>query len=133
MLGPPCADFPDMGLRPLAALLAVAAALAPAGCGPFTGRAPVPGGGADAGQASEEEAADLNVRVAVPAVEAYFADRGSYAGVSLAELQAYDGRIAGVEVAASEDGYGYCLSSTVGPATVSKSGPAGDVRPGSCS
>jgi hypothetical protein len=129
----PRADAPRMGLPPRAALLAVAAALATPGCVPFTGLGPVPDGGTAPGQSSEEEVADLNVRVAVPAVEAYFADHGSYAGISTGELQAYDTRIVGVEVAASEDGYGYCLSSTVGSTTVSKNGPAGDVQPGGCS
>jgi len=120
------------GVTPRAAtgLLLTTAALTLAGCGPFVGG--VPSGGSQGASASDEEMAATNVRAAIPAIEAYYADNSSYAGVTVAKLRAYDYGIADIEVAVSSDGNGYCLVSTVGSATMSKQGPAGDLQPGGC-
>jgi prepilin-type N-terminal cleavage/methylation domain-containing protein len=75
-----------------------------------------------------------NVRAAVPGMEAFNADHATgYVGVNLAKLQAsYDAGIKNVTIRAATQG-GYCLENIV-PGTVSyhKSGPAGDIKSGSC-
>ncbi len=85
---------------------------------------------------AEDAAASANVREAVPAVEAYYADHGTYAKASPAltpeHLRAtYD---AGVAVDGTRFRYlspvSYCLSATVGDSTWSKDGPGGEIRPG---
>ena len=104
--------------------------LAVAGCTPYGPG--FPGETVPAPPASDEDVAAGNVRAAVPAIEAYYADNASYAGVSLKVLRSYDHGIARVRVAVSPDGQSYCLSSTVGAATASKAGPAGDIQAGDC-
>ena len=79
----------------------------------------------------EQTAADY-VRAAIPALEAYNADHGSYLGVSLAELQReYDAGVQNVTIVRA-DRYTYCLESTVDPTTYKKEGPAGEIVPGRC-
>ena len=74
----------------------------------------------------------MSVRNAVPALEAYFVDTGSYAGASAAALRRYDDTIRDVTVSPTSDGTSYCLESTSGSATVHKRGPASDIEPGGC-
>ena len=100
---------------------------------------------------ANDAAAKANVRSAVPAVEAYFADNSGdaaeeaanladdnaatsgYQGMTLPLLQAID---AGVNVtvdAAPAPGQStYCISSTVGGQTWSKNNPAGPVQEAAC-
>jgi type IV pilus assembly protein PilA len=79
-------------------------------------------------------AAQSNVRGAVPGMEAYNTDHSTgYVGVNLAKLQgSYDAGIKNVTVRAATLG-GYCIQNTT-PTTVTyhKSGPAGDIKSGSC-
>jgi type IV pilus assembly protein PilA len=86
-------------------------------------------------------AAQANVRAAVPAVEAYYADVGSYAGMSLTTGTAPDtgglqGIDAGVKLdalnAANQTATSYCISSTVGGKTWSKTGPGAAIATGAC-
>jgi hypothetical protein len=70
------------------------------------------------------------VRAAVPALEAYNADHGSYSGASVSTLQ-HDAGIENVTVVRA-DRYTYCLESTVDSATYKKEGPAGEIVPGRC-
>jgi type IV pilus assembly protein PilA len=71
---------------------------------------------------ANEKAAGANVRAAVPSVEAYYAEAGTYAGMDLADLQAID---SGIKItdpnvtpgAASQTANTYCIQSTVGGKT----------------
>jgi hypothetical protein len=82
---------------------------------------------------AEPSQAVTNVRAAIPALEAWNADHGTYTGATLAKLrQQYDYGLENVRVvfATRND---YCLESRVGNAVASKRGPAGDILPQSCS
>jgi type IV pilus assembly protein PilA len=82
---------------------------------------------------ANDAAAKANVRAAVPAVEAYYADNSTYAGMSLAALQAID---AGVRInalaAAKQTINDYCISATVGGKSWYKGGPADDLSTTAC-
>ena len=83
---------------------------------------------------ANDSAAKANVRAAVPAVEAYYADNTTYAGMTNAKLIAsYD---AGVKldalVAAKQTATSYCIVSTVGGKAWSRNGPGADIVTGSC-
>jgi hypothetical protein len=74
-----------------------------------------------------------NVRAAVPALEAWNADRGVYTGATLNGLRTkYDYGLKDVRVvfATADD---YCLESRVGDAVASKHGQAGAILPQPCS
>jgi hypothetical protein len=80
-----------------------------------------------------------DVRAAIPAAEAYYADNGSYAGMTIALLRGqYDNSIAPeVRLGRISAGTTYCLEATVGAATYSTTrGDApvadGDVVTGPC-
>ena len=69
-----------------------------------------------------EKAAGANVRAAVPSVEAFYAEAGTYAGMTLVGLQGID---SGIKITAPETTPGaaaqtattYCIQSTVGGKT----------------
>jgi hypothetical protein len=84
-------------------------------------------------QQAEPSQAVTNVRAAIPALEAWNADNGSYAGATLAGLRTkYDDGLHDVRVVfATRDDY--CLESRVGDAVASKHGPAGEILPEPCS
>ena len=75
------------------------------------------------------DAARANVQGAVPAVEAYFAQNGTYEGLNLAAI---DPASAAAVVVVSGTSTSYCVQSTSGTETFSKHGPLGDVVPGPC-
>jgi hypothetical protein len=76
------------------------------------------------GDASDAQA---NVRAAVPAVEAYFADHGSYEGLSREQIAVYDPSAASDVEIVRAGPESYCIESTEGAATASKRGPAADI------
>ena len=83
---------------------------------------------------ANKSAAQANVRSAIPAVEAYYADHTTYVGMTVAVLQAsYD---AGLKldaiVAGNLSASSYCVASTVGTFSYHKSGPAADITSGTC-
>ena len=87
---------------------------------------------------AKQRAAQANVRSAVPAVEAYFADYGTYSttaaapapGFSATSLAAID---AGVKITVVSAGAStYCISNTQGTFTFYKNGPAGDITTTAC-
>jgi hypothetical protein len=72
-----------------------------------------------------------NVFVAIPAIEAFYFDNGSYAGMTLAALQALQPSMVNTTLG-SVSAETYCVQSTVGSQTYSRRGPAADVLPGGC-
>jgi type IV pilus assembly protein PilA len=72
-------------------------------------------------------AAKANVRAGIPAAEAWYADKGTYAGMTAPSLKAlYDaGFAATIGTTTPPDADSYCLQSTVNGATWSKIGPSG--------
>ena len=87
---------------------------------------------------AKQRAAQANVRTAVPAVEAYFADTGHYTNMALTTGDAPDiggltGIDAGVSITVVSAGAStYCISDTQGSFTFYKNGPAGDVTTVAC-
>ncbi|MDQ4030618.1 MAG: prepilin-type N-terminal cleavage/methylation domain-containing protein [Actinomycetota bacterium] len=86
---------------------------------------------------ANEKAAQANVRAAIPAVEAYNADntltgasRG-YAGMTLADLKAYDSGVKAVTVSLANSTT-YCIYSAVGGKNYQKNGPSADIVAGDC-
>jgi prepilin-type N-terminal cleavage/methylation domain-containing protein len=81
---------------------------------------------------ASDATAKSNLRVAVPAIESYRADNGTYAGMTLANLQGmYSPGIQGIEVlsAAAND---YCVRSVVGSSTWFTQGPSGAITTTAC-
>ncbi len=81
---------------------------------------------------ANNSAAKANVRAAIPAVEAYYADRGNYDGMSVAALQAIDPAVKVTVVSAA--GATYCIRNSE-PATpvFYKNGPSGAITSTACS
>ncbi len=79
------------------------------------------------------QAAKSNLRAAVPAEEAHFADFGAYpAGPALTSLKTYDAGVAGVAII-SGGATNYCLSASVpGGSTWYLRGPAGTATKVAC-
>lgn len=77
-------------------------------------------------------AAQANVRSAVPAVEAYFADNGTYVGMNLAALQAIDAGISPTVAVGTVGAATYCIQSTVNGVVWNKNGPAAAIAAGAC-
>ena len=81
---------------------------------------------------ANKSAAQANVRSAIPAVEAYYADTSTYGSMSLAGLQAsYDAGIKNITIVSSGSTT-YCISSTVGAEVWYKNGPSGDITSTAC-
>jgi hypothetical protein len=79
-----------------------------------------------------DEAGMTSVRASIPAIEAYYADNGTYKGATLQVLQQrYDAGITGIKVAKAND-QTYCIESTEGGFPWHKAGPAADIVPGDC-
>jgi type IV pilus assembly protein PilA len=82
---------------------------------------------------ANNSAAQANVRAAIPAIEAYFADGTSgYAGMTLTGLQStYDAGIKNVEII-SATSVTYCVRGFSGTASYYKAGPASDITATAC-
>ena len=85
---------------------------------------------------ANKTAAQANVRTAVPSVEAYYADVGTYVGMALTSGAAPDltglvGIDAGIKlnalIGANQTATSYCISATSGGYTYSKSGPGAPI------
>jgi hypothetical protein len=82
---------------------------------------------------SEIDDAMTDVRASIPAIEAYYADNGTYKGATLQALQQrYDAGLKGIEIVKANDRT-YCVQSTNDGFPWYKAGPAADVLPGDCS
>ena len=85
---------------------------------------------------AERRTAEANLRAAVPAVEAYFADNQSYVGMDVADLTAIDASVGndgtnGIFVVSVADST-YCLRSVHGNATAFKNGPSAAITAVAC-
>jgi type IV pilus assembly protein PilA len=82
---------------------------------------------------ANNSAAKANVRAAIPAVEAYNADRTSgYVGMTLSSLQTYDQGVKNVAILGTSSTTSYCIRSTVGQKSWYKQGPGGDITTTAC-
>ncbi len=84
---------------------------------------------ADAGTSPLQERA-YEVRSAIPAAIAYYADRGTWVGMTVVKLRRYDRTIKNVVVRRATR-TGFCVQSTRKP-FVHFDGPSGKVRRGAC-
>jgi hypothetical protein len=99
----------------------------------LTGCFYLPGGGWSDYTSTDVEEAQSNVRAAIPAIEAWYADHGTYEGLSLARLQQqYDAALEGIEIVGPLNGKTYCVEASVGEATYHKQGPGEDILVGHC-
>jgi prepilin-type N-terminal cleavage/methylation domain-containing protein len=74
-----------------------------------------------------------NLRIAVPAIESYRSDHGTYAGMTLAALQTdYSPGVTGIEVISADDA-GYCIRAVEAGATWYKNGTDAPITETSCS
>lgn len=74
----------------------------------------------------------MNLRAAIPAIEAYYADNGTYAGMTDDLLRAnYDAGIPTITLVRANKNT-YCVESTVEGVTFHKAGPAKDIASGPC-
>jgi hypothetical protein len=80
-----------------------------------------------------KQAAAANVRSAIPSLEAFFSDHGTYGGADVSALRRdYDSGIdPSVKLGWVETGR-YCLESSVAGQTASVTGPNGEVVLGGC-
>ena len=80
-----------------------------------------------------KQAAAANVRSAIPSLEAFYADHGTYGGADVSALRRdYDPGIdPSVKLGWVETGR-YCLESTVEGQTASVTGPGGGIALGGC-
>src|SRR5215217_7673750 len=63
---------------------------------------------------ANQKAANSDVRAAVPAAEAYFADNGSYTGMTITTLRGIDTGVDIDNIAIKAGGATYCIDKTVG-------------------
>jgi hypothetical protein len=116
------------GLLPLVA----AALFVLTGCHELWGSSSA-GGGASYGPAGDASAAQANVRASIPAVEAWYADNGTYAGMTVELIQRrYDASVKGIRFVAPLNRKTYCVESTVGTKSYFKAGPTADILEGHC-
>jgi len=74
-------------------------------------------------------ASQSNVRAAVPTVETFFADNGTYVGMTQAALRLIDAGVPTLAISGLT-GASYCISNTVNGVTFRKVGPAGAIVSG---
>lgn len=75
---------------------------------------------------AENSAAQSNVRAAIPAMEAFYSDNGTYVGANLAALKSIDSGIASVTISGLGVS-GYTLAFTKGACTATITGPGGTI------
>ena len=81
----------------------------------------------------EASSAQSNVRNSVPAIEAWYADNGTYAGMTLALIQdRYDASVKDVTLVPPLNRETYCVESAAEGTGYFKAGPAADILEGHC-
>jgi len=80
---------------------------------------------------ANKSAAQSNVRAAVPAVEAFYSDNGTYVGMDAAALSAIDAGIK-ASVIGTPTATSYCIQASSGNYTFSKAGPAASILSAAC-
>src|SRR5215210_4339709 len=81
---------------------------------------------------ANDSAAKANVRAAIPAIEAFFADYNTYAGATPTFMQTnYDQGIKNITIPSATSST-YCIESVVGGKTWRKNGPAADLENTNC-
>jgi hypothetical protein len=90
-------------------------------------------GGSSSSGSSAASSAQSNVRAAIPAIEAYYADNGTYVGMTVRKLRAtYDyGIPPDLEIVRAMTAR-YCVQNTVAGETYSYHGPGGPLARGGC-
>jgi hypothetical protein len=84
---------------------------------------------------ANQATAQSRVREAVPAVEAFYADNGTYVGMTLVALTLRDTGISLTSAPADLSDTTYCIMTTVGNKSAWKANPAGSVvttKPAGC-
>jgi prepilin-type N-terminal cleavage/methylation domain-containing protein len=82
---------------------------------------------------ASDATARANIRIAVPAIEIYRTDNGTYSGMTLAQLQTlYSPGIQGIEIVSADDA-GYCVRANAGASTWYKDSDAGAITKTACS
>jgi hypothetical protein len=76
--------------------------------------------------------AEAEVRSAIPAVEAYYADNGTYEGMTLEALHRYDVALSTDLRVGSADASSYCLDFVSNGEAAHTDGPGGQVAGGPC-
>lgn len=90
-------------------------------------------GGSSSSGGGEASSAQSNVRAAIPAVEAWNADHGTYAGMTVELLQKrYDAGVKDVALVGPLNRKTYCVESSIGAASYFKAGPGADILKGHC-
>jgi hypothetical protein len=118
--------------RRLLVLPLLAALLVLPGCFWWAAPMAVSGSSSASSSSSVDETAMANIRASIPAIEAYYADNGTYKGATLEVLQQrYDAGIKGIKVVKA-NGRTYCIESDAGSFPWHKAGPAADIVPGDC-
>jgi prepilin-type N-terminal cleavage/methylation domain-containing protein len=72
---------------------------------------------------ANNNAAKANLRAALPSAEAYYADNGTYVGMTTAGLKAIDSGLSATLTVATAAAASYCLTDTVGGKVWSVKGP----------
>jgi hypothetical protein len=89
--------------------------------------------GSSSSGSGEASQAQSNVRASIPAIEAWYADNGTYAGITVALIQQrYDASVKDVMFVRPLNRKTYCVESRVGEKSYFKAGPAADILEGHC-
>jgi prepilin-type N-terminal cleavage/methylation domain-containing protein len=87
---------------------------------------------ATARERAGDATAKSNIRIAVPAIETYRSDHGTYAGMTLNALQAsYSAGVQGIDILAA-DGVSYCIRAVEAGRTWYLEGPGGELTTTAC-
>jgi type IV pilus assembly protein PilA len=72
---------------------------------------------------ANKRAAQSDIRAAIPTAEAWYSDKGTYAGLTNANLKTIDSGVSPAVTVISATASGYCLAATVGGQAWSAAGP----------